>query len=481
MNGALAQQPEPLQAQVDQTLEKLGGLERNLHSIKSELDALASEREQHVLLEQTCSSLEKLAELGAQDLFWGDNVEPGRAADQLGRARQRIAGFRELVAEVESRRQAVVDEISAGREVLAILEDDLDEQRQEEEDLRNEWVVEREAVAEPGRVVSMPWVGGREDDRRLRKFLGQAAAAALLFGVIFPLIDIPLPEAAEIVEVPARLVELIRERRPLPPPQQVTEPQREQRPPEQRATEPPPEQEPQQVAAEQPATEAVPNEPVGEGIPNEPPGQRARQSGILAFRETFATAADRPATRLSEARITSGGDAVVGRPERAMVTSLASGSSGGINIGSLSRGLGGPGGDGSGAGGGLAAVTATRVGGVIGSGGSGGGGGRPLAGASGVAGRTDEEIQIVFDRYKASLYRLYNRELRNVPTLRGQMVLRLTIEPSGIVSFLELASTDMNAPALVQQVLERVRTFDFGAKDVAAITIVYPIDFLPAA
>jgi hypothetical protein len=26
-----------------------------------------------------------------------------------------------------------------------------------------------------------------------------------------------------------------------------------------------------------------------------------------------------------------------------------------------------------------------------------------------------------------------------------------------------------------------VRTFDFGAKDVGAITIVYPIDFLPAA
>ena len=67
--------------------------------------------------------------------------------------------------------------------------------------------------------------------------------------------------------------------------------------------------------------------------------------------------------------------------------------------------------------------------------------------ASGVAGRTDEEIQIVFDRYKAALYRLYNRELRNDPTLRGQMVLRLTIEPNGTVSFLELQSTDMNAPA----------------------------------
>ena len=31
------------------------------------------------------------------------------------------------------------------------------------------------------------------------------------------------------------------------------------------------------------------------------------------------------------------------------------------------------------------------------------------------------------------------------------------------------------------QVVERVKTFDFGAKEVPAITIVYPIDFLPAA
>jgi len=477
MNGALAkQQQEPLQAQVDEALVRLGGLERNLHSIAGELEALAVQREQHLLLEQTCGSLEKLAELGAQNLFWGEGHEPSRVALHLDRVRQRVAGFHERIAEIESRRQAVVAEIVAGREVLSILEDDLDEQRQEEEELRNEWVVERELTPLPARVVSMPWVGGREDDRRLRKFLTQALAAALLFGAIFPLIDIPLPEASELIEVPERLVELIRERRPLPPPQQEQTP--EQRTPEEQQAKPPPEQEPQQVAAEQQPAEPV-NEPAGEGIPNEPPGQRARQSGILAFRESFAAAANRPATRLSEARITSGGDAAAGRQERAMVTSLAPGSSGGINIGSLSRGLGGPGGDGSGAGSGMAGVTTTRVGDSIG--GSGGGGGRPLAGGSGVAGRTDEEIQIVFDRYKAALYRLYNRELRNDPTLRGQMVLKLTIEPSGAVSMLELQSTDMKAPNLVAQVLERVRTFDFGAKDVAPITIVYPIDFLPAA
>jgi hypothetical protein len=96
--------------------------------------------------------------------------------------------------------------------------------------------------------------------------------------------------------------------------------------------------------------------------------------------------------------------------------------------------------------------------------------------------RTDEEIQIVFDRYKASFYRLYNRELRNNPALKGQMVLRLTIEPDGSVSMCVLQSSDMNAPDLATQVVNRVRTINFGAKEgVPAVTIVYPIDFLPAA
>jgi len=49
------------------------------------------------------------------------------------------------------------------------------------------------------------------------------------------------------------------------------------------------------------------------------------------------------------------------------------------------------------------------------------------------------------------------------------------------VSYCELKGTDMNAPQLATQVVERVHGFDFGAKDVGAVTILYPIDFLPAA
>ena len=210
--------------------------------------------------------------------------------------------------------------------------------------------------------------------------------------------------------------------------------------------------------------------------------------GILAFKDKFASLAqDTTVVPLgADARHVAADD--VGRPSaRSLLTSNTPGSSGGINVASLSRSVGGGGGGGGGGGNG---------GGGGGGGGIGGAGVRravssiaPITGtdrpkARGGPGpaRTDEEIQIVFDRYKASFYRLYNRELRNNPALKGQMVLRLTIEPDGSVSMCALQSTDMDAPDLATQVVSRVRTINFGAKDgVPAVTIVYPIDFLPAA
>jgi len=113
--------------------------------------------------------------------------------------------------------------------------------------------------------------------------------------------------------------------------------------------------------------------------------------------------------------------------------------------------------------------------------GTGGGNGRPLSDGPGLS-RTDEEIQIVFDRHKAALYRLYNRELRRNPTLQGQIVLKMVIEPDGSVSLCEVKSSDMDAPGLASKVVERVKLFDFGAKEgIPPVSILYPIDFLPAA
>jgi len=261
-----------------------------------------------------------------------------------------------------------------------------------------------------------------------------------------------------------------------------------------------------EAGAPAPALKPKPNAPAGPDLAGKaelPPGpevgppveakSKVGNAGILALKDKIASLAqDTVVVPLgADARHIAADD--VGRPSaRSLLTSNTPGSSGGINVASLSRSVGGGGGGGSGGGG---------VGGRgTGAGGSGGGIGgvgvgravspiapitgaeRPKARGGPGPARTDEEIQIVFDRYKASFYRLYNRELRNNPALKGQMVLRLTIEPDGSVSMCALKATDMDAPDLATQVVSRVRTINFGAKDgVPAVTIVYPIDFLPAA
>jgi outer membrane biosynthesis protein TonB len=240
---------------------------------------------------------------------------------------------------------------------------------------------------------------------------------------------------------------------------------------------PPEEVEPEPVVAEAEPEVApeMPEEPAP-AVADEPaPEREVRSAGILAFSESFASlSANRPGAELgAQARINDAGEAAVGRTERAMVASQAPGSSGGINLASLSRDVGGSGGAGT-------QIDGVEISSVASSIGVSGSGDRPLA-AGAAAGRTDEEIQIVFDRYKSALYRLYNRELRNDPTLRGEVVLHLTIEPDGSVSFLEIRSSDLGSPVLEQQIAERVRSFDFGAKEgITAVTILYPIDFLPA-
>ena len=244
---------------------------------------------------------------------------------------------------------------------------------------------------------------------------------------------------------------------------------------------------PRADAAPGPDGPGKPDLPAGpeEGRPVETTAQKVGQVGILAFKDKFASLTrDRSTPRLgAEARY--GAADEVGRASSgSSLTTNTPGSSGGINVDSLNRnvgggGGGGRGGNGGGGGGGMQGVQVGRATSTIA---AAGGDDRPKARNGVGPSRTDEEIQIVFDRYKAAFYRLYNRELRNNPTLQGQMVLRLTIEPDGSVSMCALHSTNMDAPDLASQVVDRVRTINFGAKEgVRTVTITYPIDFLPAA
>jgi hypothetical protein len=190
----------------------------------------------------------------------------------------------------------------------------------------------------------------------------------------------------------------------------------------------------------------------------------------------------------TEARIRKGSPRVAGQAvaQRSLVAMQAKGgSSGGIGNARVSRNLGYGnadrlGGGGIGKGGGSGNGYGVGIGQMQSSIAGNGGDARPLSDGPG-PGRTDEEIQIVFDRYKAALYRIYNKELRRDPTLRGKILLRIIIEANGAVSVCKVESTDLGSPKLVAKIVARIKRFNFGAKEgVPKTKILYPIDFLPA-
>jgi outer membrane biosynthesis protein TonB len=440
------------------TRTQRASLEHELREVEGEIEDLAPQRDRHHLVVEACAALEKLATVGGAQLFWGSDTSSERAAENLRAARGRVAEVGEWFSHMEGRQAALRAKVRQCNDAIEALERALFEVQYEEEQLSYEWEIEREIDEKPRKAL-LSWVYSGEDDKRFRKSALLALLLTMVLSAIISQMNLPPLIADNGEQVPQRVVRLLMEEKPTPPPAPVEMPK--------------PKVKVEKKPVEQPVKLARVEPKVEELAPKEP---EAKDQGILAFRERLAASKDDQVTgKLGlQARIDSSDYG--GRAQRSMLTTNAPGSSGGINLASISRGMGG----GPGNGGGMAGVQVTRASSSIAAVGT-PGGDRPLSNDAGAAGRTDEEIQIVFDRYKSALYRLYNKELRRDPTLRGQVILKLTIEPDGTVSMCELKSSDMNAPDLTAQVVDRVKGFDFGAKAVPAITILYPIDFLPAA
>ena len=462
-DDASISQQRQLVTELARARTRLAALARDLRAAENELEGLKPQRKQHQLAVDACKALAKLADMGGAEVFWGEGLS-AQGAEQIRSVRARVESFDTRIGEIEKREADLLQQVSRQADLVDAIEHALFEVQDEEDRLKYEWPIERE-ISEVPRKLVMPWAREGEEDKRFRKTAAIALLVAITFSAILPYIPLPVRVSADGTVIPERVVRLLMEERPEPPKEEPKPKVREPKP-EKVAETPQAQPAPQRVAkVEKKVEEIVPETP-------------AKEEGILAFRSKLsAVKDDQVINRLGQqARIDNSDYNSSARAERSMLTTSAPGSSGGINLSSLSRGTGG----GNGNGGGMAGVQVTRASSAIAAVGS-PGGDRPLSGDGASPARTDEEIQIVFDRYKATLYRLYNKELRKDPTLKGQIVLRLTIEPDGSVSMCELKSTDMTAPDLTAQVVDRVKTFEFGAKAVPAITILYPIDFLPAA
>lgn len=346
---------------------------------------------------------------------------------------------------------------------------------------------------------NLPWTDDPRDERRFRRIMTTVIILFFLLSIILPLINVPKLERARDQPIPERIAKMVLEHKKLrQPPPLVASP----RPPNQPQVEAPIVKKPMPVKEVPPLPNAemkiTPQpEPIVEIKLN--PGTTARlererreaeiavarkkaaSSGLLALSDDLAAIREKPvvSTTIGNEKLTGSGlstqESVV---QRAMITSgvaATKGASIGINTANLSKGTN--------SGGGLSDRATTRVNAPPALAADSEAAEKPAkAGAPGQkASRTDAEIQWVFDKNKSALYSLYNRALRQDPTLQGKVVLRITIDPSGNVTSCDVVSSEMNAPELIQKIVARVLLFDFGSKDVAVTVTTFPIEFLPTS
>ena len=359
------------------------------------------------------------------------------------------------------------------------------------------------------RTSTLPWALAHDDEERFRKLFLALMGFVIVFGIALRFITLPPPEPTAAATLPPIAAKLLLDTPKPPPP-----------PPPPAKTEKiePPKLDLKDKSEPAPLpTKPVPRErPVVEArqpIPGKPPGEdREAARNKAAGVGLLAALKDQPpevhgaplAVQLNQnidkrgAGVGTGVGVGVGAgkepglPDRNMITSNAAGGSGGINTAGFSRDSGG---------GGLAGRATTLVAGVAG---GGGGGGPGLGGAitgsggrgtgagvgksggtmsksgSGKASRSLEEVRLVLERAKGSLYAIYNRALREDASLQGKVVVEFTIAPNGSITSCRLVSSELKNPDLEQKLLARIRTLSFAAEDVETLVTTYPLDFLPS-
>jgi len=451
---------DEVRAQLEQSRQRLAALTDRQREIDAELTGLLRDKPRYDALVSVISGIDRLAELDAEEMLWGEFGNDTRLRQQMSQVQKRVAGYSGELDRLNRARETVWYEIQTTRGDIHEYEELIHTLVEIEEQSKDDFVVEREHDLPVYRTPVMPWTKHGEDEKRYRRILLIILFLAILLGYLVPLWTIPEPPREAKIEVPERLAKLLQEKKPPPPPP----PPKEEEVKEEKQEEPKKEVEKKPEPEEKP--KPVDNKPVDK--------KKIQSAGVLAFKNDFASLLDLDPEideKLGAKTGLSNKGATAKQSSRSIITTAAVAGSAGINTASLSRNVGGTGNS-------IEGVEFSRVESSIGT--EYATEDRPLSEGLGPS-RTDEEIQIIFDKYKSALYRIYNRELRKNPTLQGRMVLRLTIEPDGSVSACSVDSSDMDSPEMDTNIVERVKRFNFGPKEgVPTITILFPVDFLPA-
>jgi periplasmic protein TonB len=307
-------------------------------------------------------------------------------------------------------------------------------------------------VVEP----NLPWLDNHED-RNFKRLVMVMLVLFIAGGVVLNSIQLPEVVQKNLVDVSPRLAKLILEKKKIEPP------------PKPQA--PPPKKEAVEKKKEPPKPEKK------KEVKKESAREVAKKSGLIAeldeledMREMF-NLDDLP----SLPQQTGGKEAVKVASTSALLSAGAQRSSGGIQTDTLNRNLQGSE---------LAQRQTSNVQSKIRSSDTqlakATTGQQQQSSASSGGKRSADEIERVFQKNKGAIFNIYNRALRQNPSLAGQVVVELTIAPGGEVTAVNILSSELDDAELERKLQLRIKRFKFSNANVAEITVTYPIDFLPS-
>ncbi len=311
--------------------------------------------------------------------------------------------------------------------------------------------------------LELPWASSQEEDKRFWRVLGILFVPLLLLSIAIPLIPLPEPKREELEKLPPQLARVVLEKKELPKPPPPPPPPEEKKPEEKKPEPKPEEKKPEPKPVE-------PKKPEPEPVKLQKAIEQAKQSGVLAQMDTLADmrdALDIADVKKPAASLKSAGAAET--VDRNLIGKAATKTSGGVNTAALSRDTGGVA---------LSGRETTVVESKL----------EEVSAAAAdnrqqqtreKAYRGDQAIRQKMEEAKGRIFGIYNRALRENPTLQGKVVFKLVIEPNGAVSNAQIVTSELNDADLERKLLAAVRGINFGPSDVLQTTLNYSFDFLP--
>lgn len=307
---------------------------------------------------------------------------------------------------------------------------------------------------------NLPWVENSED----RLFKGMVIVFIILFmimGLVLNSMTLPEVKQKKLVDVSPRLAKLILEKKKEPPPPP---------PPKKKVEKPKPKVE-KKKEVKKPEVKKPKPKPKPKVDTRAAAKKKAQQSGLIALSDDLADLRESfdftDISDLPQQKSGKKAETVISTSD--LLTAKATRGSGGIRTNTLNRQIKGSE---------LAQRKTSKVKSNIES------GDKIIAKASSNksrgAKRSQEEIERIFQKNKGAIFSIYNRELRKDPSLQGKVVVELTIAPNGSVTKCVLVSSELGHQKLEKRLVSKIKKFKFASKNVSAITVNYPIDFLPS-